>query len=235
MRYYMPTSVRRPTGLSIMAAVRISLLRASLAAMFLPLAFQAWADRGVDRSVDPAGLSQAQFHFKHQSFTVGNQVGQIGGQYFDEHTWHDSRSIFLDKGNALTGRLEQYDATITYPFSPRELINFDLGINIRFINADLAQGEVGQASRSLNTTLPMFYANAMFGLPDKGLSASLGASHFESGQYYALDYQAKLGYRWQNGLGMEGGWQHQELNIDGNDFQTAIESNGLFLDFKYRF
>ena len=232
MRYYMHNYVRRPTGLSIMAAVRISLLRVSLAAMLLPLAFQAWADR----SVDPAGLSQAQFHFKHQSFTVGNQVGsQIGDQYANEHIWHDSQSIFLDKGNALSGRLEQYDATITYPFSPRELINFDLGINIRFINADLASGEAGQASHSLSTTLPMFYANAMFGFADKGLSASVGASHFEYEQYYALDYQAKVSYRWQSGLGMEGGWKHQELNIDSSDFRTAIENNGLFLDFKYRF
>jgi hypothetical protein len=34
---------------------------------------------------------------------------------------------------------------------------------------------------------------------------------------------------------MEGGWQHQELSIDGNQFQADIEKKGLFLDLNYRF
>jgi len=203
-------------------------IRISLLAALLPLSFQVWASGGVET----ADLPLAQFHFKHQSFVVGSQ---IGSQYSSGHIWQDNKTVFSDEDNALSGRIEQYDATITYPFKPRELFNLDLGINIRFIDADLASGEVDQATQSLNTALPMFYANALFELPYEGLSASLGASHFEYEQYYALDYKAKLSYQWQNGLGMEGGWQHQELSIDGSEFQTDIQNNGLFLDFKYRF
>ncbi len=197
----------------------------SLVALFMSLAFPVWAD-----GVSGADLSQTQFNFKHQTFTVGT-----GNRYVSEQNWRDSQSVFLNKGNNLSGQLEQYDATITYPFAPRESINFDLGINIRFIDGDLMQNELDQSTHNVNAALPMLYANAMFGRPYDGLSASLGASHFEYEQYYALDYRAKLSYQWQNGFGMEGGWQHQELSIDSNDFQTDIEKNGLFLDFKYRF
>jgi len=192
--------------------------------MLLSLTVSVWADG----RADSADLSQAQFHFKHQTFVVGTQ--SVG-----EDLWQDSKTIFLDNENALSGRVEQYDATITYPFKPRELFNLDLGINIRFIDADLASGDIDQTPQNLNTALPMFYANALFELPYSGLSASLGASHFEYEQYYALDYKAKLSYQWQSGLGMEGGWQHQELSIGGNEFQAGSQNNGLFLDFKYRF
>ena len=198
----------------------------SLVAILSSLTFQVWADDSVDR----ADLSQAQFNFKHQTFTVGS-----GNQFSADQNWRDSDAVLLDKGNSLTGQLKQYDARITYPFTPRETINFDLGVNIRFIDADLVQSEVDQTTHNVNAALPMLYANAMFGHPYQGLSASLGASHFEYEQYYALDYRAKLSYQWQNGFGMEGGWQHQELSIDGNEFQTDIEKDGLFLDFKYRF
>lgn len=197
--------------------------------LFLSMPLLAWADG----HVDSAALSQAKFHFKHQSFTVGSQLGT---QPTDGANWdYPSKNVLLDKDNALSGQLEQYDATFSYPFTPRDTINFDLGINIRFIDADLIQAETQKPSHNLNTAIPMFYANAIFGLPYEGLSASLGASHIEYERYYAFDYKAKLSYQWQNGFGMEGGWQHQQLSIDSTDFQTQIENQGLFLDFKYRF
>ena len=212
--------------------IPMTLARISLITALLSLTFSVWADE----RADSADLSQAQFHFKHQSFAVGSQVGsRVGSQYFDGQIRPDSQSAFFAEDETLSGRIEQYDATITYPFKPRELFNLDLGINIRFIDGDLANGDVEQVTQSLNTALPMFYASALFDLPYEGLSASLGASHFEYEQYYALDYKAMLSYQWQSGLGMEGGWQHQELSIDGSEFQTDIQNNGLFLDLKYRF
>jgi outer membrane protein len=195
---------------------------------FMP--FSVWADE----HFDAANFSQAQFQFKHQRFAVGNQVGRQS----DLDLGLDNRAsqqVFTSKGSGVSGNFDQYDATISYPFSPRELINFDLGINIRFIEASLMEGSSEPGMHNLNTTLPMLYANAIFGRPYAGLSASLDASHIEYEQYYAFDYKAKLSYQWQNGFGMEGGWQHQALSIDGSQFQTDIENKGLFLDLKYRF
>lgn len=213
-------------------------IRYSLVTVFICLPLFAWADG----HTDPAGLSQSRFHFKHQTFAVGNQVddhystdSERSGDYSSIGSVPGGQSVFLDKSSKLSGSLKQYDATFSYPFTPRETINFDFGINLRFIDANLTRTESEQTSHSLNTALPMFYANAEFGLPYDGLSASLGASHVEYEKYYAYDYRAKLSYQWQNGFGMEGGWQHQALSIDGSDLQADIENEGLFLDFKYRF
>lgn len=206
-------------------------IRNSLIILLLGMPFTVWASG----HVDSAALSQAKFHFKHQSFAVGSQHSNNHDQGDATSDNLTNQSVFLDKGNVLSGHFEQFDATITYPFTPRESVNFDLGINIRFIDADLIQSETELATHNLNAAIPMFYANAIFGLPYDGLSASLGASHVEYEQYYAFDYKAKLSYQWQNGFGMEGGWQHQALSIDGSDFQTEIENQGLFLDFNYRF
>jgi hypothetical protein len=204
------------------------LIRNSLVVLLFSLPFTALADS----YNDAANFSQGYFKFKHQRFSVGKQVS-AGNQELDLGI-SDSRLNLLSKSSGLSGNMEQYDATFSYPFSPRELINFDLGINIRFIDADLIKNQADQPSHNLSTALPMFYANAIFGR-NEGLSASLGASHIEYDQYYALDYKAKLSYQWQNGFGMAGGWQHQELSIDGNQFQADIENKGLFLDLNYRF
>jgi hypothetical protein len=204
------------------------LIRYSLMVLLFSLPFAVLADS----YNDAANFSQGYFKFKHQRFSVGNQASR-DKQDLDLGI-SDSRQNLLSKSSGLSGNLEQYDATFSYPFSPRELINFDLGINIRFIDADLIKSQTDAASHNLSTALPMFYANAMIGR-NEGLSASLGASHIEYDQYYALDYKAKLSYQWQNGFGMEGGWQHQELSIDGNQFQADIEKKGRFLDLNYRF
>ena len=177
-------------------------------------------------------MPRAQFHFQHQTIAVGDQ-------YKDESFWRDERNsaqhTSILKNSEVFGRVNQYDAKITYPFASHKNLNFDLGLNLRFLNGDLTQSDLGQTQYHLNTALPMFYANALYTLPNSGLSASFGASHFEDEQYYALDYKAKLSYQWQSGFGLEGGWQHQQFSIDGGDIQAEIENKGPFIDFKYNF
>lgn len=168
------------------------------------------------------------FQFQHQTINLGTArtesaaAGQGQRQLFD----HD---------NALSGQITQYDTTISYPFLRDGAVNFDLGINIRLINANLRTQSIDQQTRHVSATLPMFYASALFNLPYAGLTVSLGGSHFEYDRYRAYDYKAKLSYTWKNGFGLEGGWQHQQLNIDGSDFQTRFEIKGPFLDLQYRF
>jgi hypothetical protein len=78
----------------------------------------------------------------------------------------------------------------------------------------------------------MFYATALFDLPFDGMSASLEGSHLDSAQTRAFDYRAKLQYRWNSGLGLEGGWQHQQYSLDYGQPYPGLEyeSKGLYLD-----
>ena len=194
--------------------------------MLLPLTAMA-GDRD---QADP--LFQPQFMFKHQTITAGNP-------YADEKFWRDDsvsrQNLLIDRTNALAGRMNQYDATIAYPFARRDAVNFDLGVNIRFIDGAFSNQAQNEGSHHFYTALPMLYANALFNLPYDGLQASIGASHLEYDEYYALDYKAKLSYTWASGFGLEGGWQHQQFSIDSTDVQAQFENKGPFLDFKYRF
>jgi outer membrane protein len=182
-------------------------------------------------SDDVTSLFQPNFKFQHQRLSGGKSFSHdelLRGDIFS-----DPNVLMLDKNSPFSGDIKQFDATITYPFSMHNVVSFDLGINLRYVDAELKGQNVDAAH--INTTLPMFYANALFNLPFKGMSASIGGSHFQYDDYFAFDYKAKLSYTWDNGFGLEGGWQHQRFNVDSPDVQADFESKGPFIDLKYRF
>ena len=202
-------------------------LQTHITLILISLPLVAWSAEHVEKE-----MPQAQFSFQHQSFAVGSQV-QDERFRRDGQVINSGRSMM--QGDDLFGQLNQYDATFSYPFHSNKNLNFDLGVNLRFIDGDLIQNGLEPSQVRFNTAMPMLYANALYSLPNSGLSASIGASHFEYDQYYALDYKAKLSYQWEAGFGLEGGWQHQQLTIDGPDIQAEIQNTGPFLDFNYRF
>jgi len=183
-------------------------------------------------AADADPLFQPHFLFKHQTITTGTP--RLGDDFWQDES-KARENLVIDRNNATSSRVNQFDATIAYPFSVRDRVNFDLGVNIRFIEGDFAALNLNQANYRITTALPMFYANALFDLPYDGLQASFGATHLEYDQYSALDYRAKLSYTWANGFGLEGGWQHQQFSIDNSDVQAQFENKGPFLDFKLRF
>ena len=182
---------------------------------------------------DMSGLLQPNFKFQHQHLNGGKSYSRdemLGNDLFS-----NQNVLLLGKNSPFSGDVNQYDATISYPISRYNVVSFDLGINLRYVDAELKNQNIDQAGAHINTTLPMLYANAFFNLPFKGMSASIGGSHLQYEDYLAFDYRAKLSYTWDNGFGLEGGWQHQRFNIDSADVQADFESKGPFLDLKYRF
>ena len=182
---------------------------------------------------DLSGVLEPSFKFQHQHVNSGKSYTRdemLSGNLFD-----NQNVLFPQNSGAFNGDINQYDATIAYPVSRYSIINFDLGINLRYVDAELKGQNLDQSSTHINATLPMLYANAFFNLPFKGMSASIGGSHLQYDAYLAFDYRAKLTYTWENGLGLEGGWQHQRFNIDSTDVQSDYESKGPFLDLKYHF
>jgi len=179
-------------------------------------------------------LFQPNFKFQHQRLSGGKSFSHdeiLRGDILD-----NSSVMMLDKNSPFSGNINQFDATIFYPFSSlHNVVSFDLGINLRYVDAELKNQALDQTGAHINTTLPMLYATAFFNLPFKGMSASIGGSHLQYDDYFAFDYKAKLSYEWGNGFGLEGGWQHQRFNIDSHDVQADFESKGPFLDLKYRF
>ncbi len=132
--------------------------------------------------------------------------------------------------------LRQYDAAFSFPMM-KPGMNFDLGLNIRFIDGNAVFSANGQQQRqNFREAIPMIYAAALFNLPFKGLSAGFVGRHSDSMINPSFDYKAKLSYEWVGGLGLEGGWRHQQYaNDELNQLQSKPVAKGLFLDLHLKF
>lgn len=145
-------------------------------------------------------------------------------------------SIFQVSSSINTDTLEfaQYDATWTYPWETQN-INIDLGVTLRHLSGFKNSSE-NIGNRYFQQVLPLVHASALFSLPLKGLSAGIEGSRLDSDNNQILDYRAKVSYEWRKGFGLQGGWQHQQFNLDNAINSGAnFEKKGLYLDFYLNF
>lgn len=137
--------------------------------------------------------------------------------------------------NEKTTQIEQFDARFLYPLATRGM-EVGVGLNIRYIQG-VSTGTLDGAPQQIriDDTIPALHARALFDLPFQGFSAGLEGSHTGfSDQLF--DYRAQLRYQWTNGLGLQGGWQHQQMSLDlSEDSNTTFSSEGPYLDLNWRF
>ena len=135
-------------------------------------------------------------------------------------------------------RMDQYDATLFYPLGGKGA-SFDLGLNMKYIHGQSSILLNGQRQlRNFSAAIPMVYATALFDLPFEGFSAGFEGKHHlgvESNALTGFDYKAKFKYEWDEGFGLQGGWQHQQYSLDEEEQTTNFENKGPFLDFYLRF
>ena len=177
-------------------------------------------------------LSQPRFKLRFESSQVLQPTVNGVNANSSEHT--RTSSYFV-------GNLRRYDATWLYPVSKSVGVNVDLGMNLHYFDGQVAvESSQGWVMHSYRSTIPMFYASALFDLPFKGLSARIDGGSQMNVQWDKLftsfDYKASLRYDWDNGVGLEGGWQQRQWQLDnlGNG-DNQIQSKGLYLDLKYQF
>lgn len=132
--------------------------------------------------------------------------------------------------------LNQYDATMYYQVLDN-WVNLDLGVNLRYLDGTVTLTDNGnRVSKRFSATLPMLYASALFNLPFTGLSIGFEGSRLQYDNNLAFDYKAKLRYEWGSGLGMEGGWRHQQYKLNNaSSVYSDINLKGPFLDLFYHF
>ena len=140
--------------------------------------------------------------------------------------------VSSSSSNAL--EYEQFDATWTYPWETKNM-NIDLGVTLRHLSGFNNSTE-NAGNSYFQEVLPLIHASALFALPLDGLSAGIEGSRLDANTRQVFDYRAKVSYEWRKGFGMQGGWQHQQFNLEnvansGADF----EKNGPFIDFYLNF
>jgi len=161
---------------------------------------------------------------------------------FEQKQWRqdaENRDLITPDFKSLSDtstQIEQFDARILYPLSGKSGMQVGLGLNIRYIQgiSNWSTGGVQQKTR-LEDAIPALHAKALFDLPLQGFTAGLEGSHTGfSDQLF--DYRAQLRYQWGNGLGLQGGWQHQQMSLDlSEDTNTTFSSEGPYLDLNWRF
>lgn len=134
--------------------------------------------------------------------------------------------------NAL--EFSQLDATWTYPWETHNM-NIDLGVTLRHLSGFHNSTE-NLGNSYFQEVLPLVHASALYSLPLNGLYAGIEGSHLGSSTRQVIDYKAKVSYEWREGFGLQGGWQHQQFNLDNaTDTGTDYEKNGPFIDFYLNF
>lgn len=161
---------------------------------------------------------------------------------FEQKQWYQdkSKSELLQPEfkslNEKSTQIEQFDAHFLYPLTARGM-EVGVGLNIRYIQGISSGTLDGGAQQKIrvDNAIPALHARALFDLPFQGFSAGLEGSHTGiSDQLF--DYRAQLRYEWTNGLGLQGGWQHQQMSLDlSEDSDTTFSSQGPYLDLKWRF
>ena len=128
----------------------------------------------------------------------------------------------------------QYDATWTYPWETKNM-NIDLGVTLRHLSGYQRSTETS-SNNYFQKFIPLLHASALYSLPVKGLSAGIEGSHLYLKDHQIFDYRAKVSYEWREGFGLQGGWQHQQFNLDGSsNVGSEYQSTGPFLDFYLNF
>lgn len=129
----------------------------------------------------------------------------------------------------------QYDATWTYPWEIKT-VNLDLGVTLRHLSGIKSSTE-NLSGDYFQQVFPLIHASALFELPLEGLSAGIEGSHIDSINTQVFDYKAKVSYEWRKGFGLQGGWQHQQFNLDSatDSGAAGYERTGPFVDFYLNF
>ena len=153
-----------------------------------------------------------------------------------------SDSNSLEKSHALNSRKKNsYDAIFYYPMHRQQGVSFDLGVNLRVQEEKYADttsnfgGDIDWLNIDPSETRTMIHAAAVFELPFDGLKAGVSGTYEPGLTRSEYDYRAKLSYQWRNGIGLEGGWQHQQKSLEQQTLDENSDVQTLFLDMNYRF
>lgn len=130
--------------------------------------------------------------------------------------------------------LSQYDFALYYEVLDN-WVNLDLGLNFKYIDGSFTINGSGQSETGdFSGVIPQLYVNGRFDLPFTGLSATFEGRGVAYSGNQLTDFEAKASYELSLGvgleavLGIEGGWRHEQFNIDANDVDANFSISGPF-------
>jgi len=127
-------------------------------------------------------------------------------------------------------KLDQIDFTLYYRILDN-VANFDLGLNVKYIDAKgTIRGETtGSESNDISAPVPMVYAGVGVDLPFSGLSISADGSviGYQDSTFYDYTIRANYTTPWRRGI--DDGYRALKLDLDDFDDSFAdIEFDGPY-------
>lgn len=199
--------------------------------------------------VDDAGLDSASSAYlyaqvEHPVFLLPNirlersnfdNDGQ--GDVQGEFTFQD-RVFTVDEPVDSTFSIDQTDIIAYYSVLDM-LVDVDLGLDIRLIDADVSirsQRTDIEASDSISTPVPMGYAAVRVDVPGTGAWVRAQGSGIGLRGSSFIDTRAVVGYTFGVGIGVELGYRRQEIEIDDiDDIDADVTIEGGFAGVHYAF
>lgn len=171
-------------------------------------------------SVDYSGTSTQSFNYKGQTYQANSQTSTV---------------------------LDQYDIILYYNILDNlAWTTLDLGLDVKVIESSF-KGSDSLTSNSVNVSetlpVPMLYARGRVEVPGTGIGLEGLAKYSGYKSSKVLDYTLKADYTLVDILpvdvGLEVGYRHETLDIDGSDFSidtsADVEIDGIFAGAVIRF
>lgn len=135
--------------------------------------------------------------------------------------------------------VNETDLILYYEMTNIPNVHIDLGIVLRYIDgiAQVTRDSNGEVeSMNFDGIVPMIYTNVTAELPITGLSVGVQSSAVGYNGHSLFDIRAKIAFQSKAGIGVELGYRHQQVKLDGLDsFYSDLEFSGTYLGVTAKF
>ncbi|MDU0353202.1 TIGR04219 family outer membrane beta-barrel protein [Paraglaciecola aquimarina] len=140
--------------------------------------------------------------------------------------------------------LSSTDAILYYEFFDNDLISFDFGVNIKYLEGELLVVDTDQPTRTgyedFSGPVPMLYSKLQLGLPFTGFGAFVEGSYLSIDDHSLTDYQAAITYSLMENLALDvtfqAGYRAFTLELeDLDDIYSDLEFKGVFAGIEVHF
>lgn len=130
--------------------------------------------------------------------------------------------FYISTTFAINGKIDLYHFDTTAYFRPVNLPYFqlDTGLSLRLLRGEIYSTIV---SSDLSSTLPIFYANAAFIVPNTGIRFTINTNVGDTGKESTRDIKGAISYESATGLG---------VNLGYRFFKMAINSTAIVPGYK---
>lgn len=133
--------------------------------------------------------------------------------------------------------LTQSDAVFYYQMLDN-VVSLDVGMAARYIDASITLASTALGSEAeFSGVVPLLYGKTRVDLPFSGVWIGAEAGGLGYHGNHLIDANAQIGWLSRSGLGVEMGWRHYDLEVDGVDDidQAEIEIKGPYAAVSFNF